>query len=117
MLSQTQGLDFLGLRGSVQATPVSTAETKMALFLIERNIGELLQISPQAIGQIEQAHVGRGVEWLYSFLRAHHKSNYCLYEVSEPQALIDYAHTQGIPEGLIVEISRDSSNTPENHHF
>ncbi len=79
----------------------------MTLFLIERNIAELLQLSAETAGQIEQVNEEIPVVWLYSFLHAYNREIYCLYEVNDPEALMEHTRTLGIPADLIFEVSKN----------
>ena len=79
----------------------------MALFLIERDIAELLQSSADTSAHIEQVKEDIGVQWLHSFLRAYNKKVYCVYKVDDPEALIECAQTLGIPADVIVEINKN----------
>jgi hypothetical protein len=78
----------------------------MALFIIEREFAEKLQLGPEAAEQIKQVNEEIGVEWLYSFLRADGKKTYCLYEAKNPEALMEHARILGIPADVIVEVSK-----------
>ena len=85
----------------------------MPLYLIERNIAELLQLSREAAEPIERVNEEIGVEWLPFFLRAYNEKTFCIYKVKEPEALIDHARTLGIPANVIVEISKNRSSRAE----
>jgi hypothetical protein len=78
----------------------------MALFIIERQFAERLQLSTEAVRQIEDVNREVGVHWLFSFLSADRKKTYCLYEAKEPEALREHARVLGIPADVIVEVSR-----------
>lgn len=78
----------------------------MALFIIEREFAEKLELAPDAAEQIKQVNEEIGVEWLYSFLRADGKKTYCLYEANDPESLMEQARILGIPADVIVEVSR-----------
>jgi hypothetical protein len=78
----------------------------MALFIIEREFAEKLELAPDAAEQIKRVNEEVGVEWLYSFLRADGKKTYCLYEASDPESLMEQARILGIPADVIVEVSK-----------
>jgi hypothetical protein len=52
----------------------------MALFLIERNFAEQLEMSKEAAAAIKLINDEAGVNWLFSFLSSDKKKTYCLYE-------------------------------------
>jgi Protein of unknown function (DUF4242) len=52
----------------------------MALFMIERQFADRLQLSSDAVRQIVDVNQEIGVNWLMSFLSADQKKTYCLYE-------------------------------------
>ena len=78
----------------------------MALFLIERNYAEQLQLTPDGVRQVEDINDEIGVKWLFSFLSADQKKTYCLYEASDREALLEQARLLGLPADVIVEVSQ-----------
>ena len=78
----------------------------MALFLIERNFAEQLQLTPDGVRQVEDINDEIGVKWLFSFLSADQKKTYCLYEASDREALLEQARLLGLPADVIVEVSQ-----------
>lgn len=78
----------------------------MALFLIERNFAEQLNVSPEDVQQITGVNDEIGVNWLFSFLSADQKKTYCLYEASDADALREQASALGLPADVIVEVSK-----------
>lgn len=80
----------------------------MALFLIERNFAEQLNMSAEDVRQTVQVNEQIGVGWLYSFLSADRKKTYCLYEAKDPEMLLEHARVIGIPADVIVEVSKFS---------
>lgn len=78
----------------------------MALFLIERQFAEQLQLSAEAVRQITDVSNEIGVQWLFSFLSADQKKTYCLYEAKDPAALREHARVLGIPADVIVEVTK-----------
>ena len=78
----------------------------MALFMIERNFAEQLNLTPDGIRQVEDINDDIGVKWLFSFLSADQKKTYCLYEASDRDALLEQARVLGIPADVIVEVSQ-----------
>jgi hypothetical protein len=78
----------------------------MALFMIERQFAERLQLSEQAVKQILDVNEEIGVQWLFSFLSADQKKTYCLYEAKDPEALREQARVLGLPADVIVEVQK-----------
>jgi hypothetical protein len=78
----------------------------MALFMIERQFAQQLQLGEDAVKQILDVNEEMGVQWLFSFLSADQKKTYCLYEAKDPGALQEQARMLGIPADVIVEVSK-----------
>jgi hypothetical protein len=78
----------------------------MALFMIERQFADRLQLTSDAVRQIKDINSEIGVSWLFSFLSADQKKTYCLYEASNPDAIREQAKVLGIPADVIVEVSK-----------
>ncbi|HUA36268.1 MAG TPA: DUF4242 domain-containing protein [Candidatus Binataceae bacterium] len=76
----------------------------MALYLIERNFAEQLNLTPDVASAVKQVNVDSGVQWLFSFLSADKKKTYCLYEAPNPDAIREAARKLGIPADVIVEL-------------
>ena len=83
----------------------------MALYLIERNFAEQLNVKSGDVPAINQVNAAAGVEWLFSFLSADKKKTYCLYEAPNPEAIRAAAHKLGLPADVIVELG-DQRLTP-----
>jgi hypothetical protein len=77
----------------------------MALFLIERNFAEQLEVSPEAAAGIIRVNDDIGVRWLYSFLSADKKKTYCLYEAPSADAIREAARRNGLPADVVIEVS------------
>lgn len=73
----------------------------MALFLIERNWAEQLEVTPEAAAEVTQINDDVGVRWLYSFLTGDKKKTYCLYEAVSAEA-----RRANIPADVIVEVDQ-----------
>ena len=82
----------------------------MALYMIERAYVEQLQLSTDAVRQLEEFNEDISVNWLYSFLSADKKRTYCLYEAKDPEILMSHANQLGIPADKIVEVSKLDPN-------
>ncbi len=82
------------------------------MFLIERNYGEKLELTPEVVGAVTSANDTTGVQWLYSFLTANKKKTYCLYEAVSAEAVREAARRCGIPADVVIEVS---DINPENY--
>ena len=78
----------------------------MALFLIERNFAEQLEMSKEAADAVKLVNDEVGVNWLFSFLSADKKKTYCLYEAASMTAVQEAAKRANIPADVIVEVSQ-----------
>jgi hypothetical protein len=52
----------------------------MPLYVIERRYAEQLELSSEAVRQLEDTNSDEGVNLLFSFLSADRRQSYCLYE-------------------------------------
>jgi len=77
----------------------------MALFLIERNWAEQLEVTSEAAAEVTRVNDDVGVKWLFSFLTSDKKKTYCLYEAVSVEAIRQAAERAGIPADVIVEVS------------
>ena len=77
----------------------------MALFVIERNFAEQLELTSDAARLVTEINGDVGVHWLFSFLSADKKKTYCLYESPSADAIREAATRAGIPADVIVEVS------------
>jgi Nickel responsive protein SCO4226-like len=78
----------------------------MALFLIERNFAEQLEVSPEAAAGIVRINDDIGVRWLYSFLSADKKKTYCLYEAPSAELIREAARRNGLPADVVIEVGQ-----------
>lgn len=78
----------------------------MALYIIERNFAEQLELDSEGVRQTLKVNEQVGVTWLFSFLSADSKKTYCLYEARDPELLLEHARVLGIPADKIVEVTR-----------
>ena len=76
----------------------------MAVFLIERNFAEKLNVDADAANSINRVNAEVGVQWLISFLSADKKKTYCLYEAPNAEAIRDAASRNGVPADVIIEV-------------
>lgn len=78
----------------------------MALFVIERNFAEQLELEELDYAGIKLVNDDVGVRWVYSFLSADKKKTYCLYEAPSPEAIIEAAARLGIPADVIIAVEQ-----------
>lgn len=77
----------------------------MAMFLIERNFAEQLNMTPEIAGKITEVKNDMGVRWLYSFLSADQKKTYCLYEAPSAESMRENARRLNMPADVVVQVS------------
>jgi len=77
----------------------------MALFLIERNFAEKLEVSKESADAIKLINRDVGVNWLFSFLSADKEKTYCLYEGPSAEAMREAARRANIPADVVIEVS------------
>jgi hypothetical protein len=77
----------------------------MALFVIERQFAEQLQVTPESARLVTEINNEIGVHWLFSFLSADKKKTYCLYEAPSVDAIREAARRANIPADVIVEVT------------
>jgi hypothetical protein len=77
----------------------------MALFIIERNWAEELEVDSETVHALQEINENCSVKWLTSFLSADKRKTYCLYEASNPEDLREAARRANIPADVIVELS------------
>jgi hypothetical protein len=77
----------------------------MALFVIERQFAEQLEMTPEAARLVGQVNDEVGVHWLFSFLSADKKKTYCLYEAPNAEAIREAARRAHLPADVVVEVS------------
>jgi len=83
----------------------------MALYLIERNFAEQLNVTRDIATAVTQVNADVGIQWLYSFLSADKRKSYCLYEAANPEAIREAARKLNIPADVIIELG-ESRITP-----
>ena len=77
----------------------------MALFLIERDYAEALDIDAAGAAGIIAVNDDVGVRWVYSFLSADKRKTYCLYEAPTADAIREAARRNDIPVDVIIAVS------------
>jgi hypothetical protein len=78
----------------------------MALFVIERNFAEQMELDKDAARMVKQVNADAGVNWLFSFLSADKKKTYCLYEAASAEAIREAARRLNIPADVIIEVTQ-----------
>ena len=77
----------------------------MAMFVIERNFAEQLNLTSDAARLVQEVNGDVGVHWLFSFLSADKKKTYCLYEAPNAEAIREAAVRANLPADVIVEVT------------
>lgn len=80
----------------------------MPLYVIERKYAEQLQMSSEAVRQLEEINADEGVRWIFSFLTADQRQTYCLYEAPSPDEIVAAARRANLPADVIVEVNQIS---------
>ena len=78
----------------------------MALFLIERQFAERLEVTPDGVREVDEINADEGVFWVFSFLSSDQLRSYCVYEASSPAAILAAARRAGLPADAIVEVDK-----------
>jgi hypothetical protein len=78
-------------------------------FLIERNFAEELELTKEAVDQVQRINDEEGVKWINSFLSADKKKTYCLYEAPNAEAIRAAAKRANIPADTIIEVGGELS--------
>jgi Nickel responsive protein SCO4226-like len=77
----------------------------MALYLIERNFAQQLNVTDEGAASIKRVNAAVGVNWLFSFLSADKKKTYCLYEAPNPELIREAARRNNLPADVIIAVS------------
>ena len=77
----------------------------MALFLIERQFADELDMTSDDATSVKAVNDEVGVSWLFSFLSADKRKTYCLYEAEDPDAIREAARRIGLPADVVVAVS------------
>jgi hypothetical protein len=79
----------------------------MPIYLIERNFGEQLEVTPEGAATINLINDEESVRWLISFLSVDKKKTFCLYEATSAEAIREAARRAGIPADVIIEVGEE----------
>ena len=77
----------------------------MALFVIERNYAEQLELTSDAARLVTEVNSDVGVHWLFSFLSADKKKTYCLYEAPNADTIREAARRAHLPADVVIEVT------------
>lgn len=77
----------------------------MAVFMVERQFAEELDVDAAAAEGINRINADDDVRWLYSFLSADKRKTYCLYEAPSAEAIRRAAKRAGIPADAVTEVT------------
>lgn len=77
----------------------------MAVFMVERQFAEELDLDAAAAEGINRINADDDVRWLYSFLSADKRKTYCLYEAPSAEAIRRAAKRAGIPADAVTEVT------------
>jgi len=77
----------------------------MALFLIERNFAQQLDVNADDAKAIKQVNAEVGVNWLFSFLSADKKKTYCLYEAPNAELIREAARRNNLPADVVIPVT------------
>lgn len=77
----------------------------MALYVIERQFAEQLEVDSETVKLVNGANADAGVQWLFSFLSADKKKTYCLYEAPDVEAIREAARRAHLPADVVVEVT------------
>lgn len=89
----------------------------MPFYLIERNFGEQLEVTPEGAAAINLINDEESVRWLISFLSVDKKKTFCLYEASSAEAIREAARRAGIPADTIIEVGEEMIPSGETLPF
>ena len=87
-------------------------ETKMALFMIERNFAKEFNASANDLKAVGDINALVGVKWLHSFLTADKRKTYCLYEAESGDAIREAARRAGLPADIVIELAGELRPAP-----
>jgi hypothetical protein len=76
----------------------------MARYIIERTFAEQLNLTKDAVANVNLINDQEGVQWIFSFLSADKKKTYCLYEAPNPETIRAAARRNNIPVDAIIEV-------------
>jgi hypothetical protein len=77
----------------------------MAMFLIERNFPQPLEVTKEVAEHVTKANTDVGVQWLHSYLVEGATKTYCLYEAPSADLVREAAGCAGIPADVVVAVA------------
>ncbi|MGH9270490.1 MAG: nickel-binding protein [Ilumatobacteraceae bacterium] len=78
----------------------------MALFLVEREFAEALDLDIDTVEGVVAINDEVGVRWVTSLLSADKRKTYCLYEAESEAAIIEAARRAGVPADVVVAVDQ-----------
>jgi hypothetical protein len=76
----------------------------MAMFFIERNFSDAIEMNPELAAEIKLVNADLSVQWLFSFLSADRKKSYCLYVAPSAEKIREAAKRLNLPADVVVEV-------------
>jgi c-di-AMP phosphodiesterase-like protein len=74
---------------------------------VERNYAEAFDVGTEGMAAgIIAVNDDAGVRWVSSFLSAHKRKSYCLYEADSEEAILEAARRNNIPADAIVRVDK-----------
>ncbi|CAN7179885.1 DUF4242 domain-containing protein [Knoellia sp. LjRoot47] len=87
----------------------------MAIFMIERQFADRLDLQPDDARELREINDDEHVRWLYSFLSADRRRTFCLYEADSAEAILRAAERAGVPADVIVEVTHTLTPDGASH--
>ena len=87
----------------------------MAIYMIERQFAERLELGPDDARRLSEINDDEQVRWLYSFLSADKRRTFCLYEADSADAILRAAQRAGVPADVIVEVTHTLTPDGASH--
>lgn len=76
----------------------------MPRFIIERNFADKLELTKNAVDNVQRINDEVGVKWIFSFLSADKRKTYCLYEAASAEAIQEAARRANVPADVIIPV-------------
>jgi hypothetical protein len=76
----------------------------MPRYIVERNFAEKLELTKDAVDNVQRINEDVGVKWIFSFLSADKRKTYCLYEAPNAEAIRLAARRANVPADAIIAV-------------
>jgi hypothetical protein len=76
----------------------------MPRYIVERNFAEKLELTKDAVDNVQRINDDVGVKWIFSFLSADKRKTYCLYEAPNAEAIRLAARRANVPADAIIAV-------------